>query len=94
MISWAKFFIVPFMAKNESTRDKFLADVDAFTDKHGLSVNKLSELVVGDEGYLRRVIRGQKLDTDSYDKIVAFMKSYRPPKKKTNDRREMAGAAA
>jgi hypothetical protein len=75
-----------------TTRDKLLADIDAFLTKADMLPSKLGRSALNDPGFVDRLRSGADCTTGTADKLRAFMAAWKPPKPRP--KRAAAQAAA
>lgn len=77
----------------KSTRQQLLDDIDAFRAEFDIAESTFGLICLNDKGFVTRLRReGRGVSSDTIDKVRAFIRDYRPPKK--NPKRAAAQAAA
>lgn len=60
-----------------STKDELLNEIDRFLKRTGIAPTRFGEESCGERSILKRLRRGGKLTTDTYDRIKSYMHARR-----------------
>ena len=69
------------MKATKSMHDSFLAEVEAFLSRTGMSATRLGAIAVGDTRFVHHVRRGRSPRLATADRVREFMRDHRPKKK-------------
>ena len=75
-----------------SEREKLIEEIDRFVARTGVAESRLGMEAVGNPSFVLRLRKGKRIWLDTADKVRAYMRDYRPPKK--NPKGAAAQAAA
>lgn len=62
-----------------STKDKLLADINAFLGRHNMRAADFGKWALNDTGFVYRLRKGLDPKASTIDKVRAFMKDYGRP---------------
>lgn len=60
------------------TAKQLQAEIEAFCKEHSMSGSRFSQLAVGDPSFWFKFARGRQPTLETYDKLRAFMRDYKP----------------
>lgn len=64
-----------------STREKLLAEIEAYLERTGLEAWRLGDEAVGDHTLVKRLRAGRDVNTGTADAVRAFMAENRTPRR-------------
>lgn len=62
------------------TAAQLKSDIEAFCAAHSMNASTFSKLATGDPAFWFKFSRGRVPKLDTYDKVRAFMRDYKPEK--------------
>jgi len=59
-----------------------LSEIDAFLARHGMAASRFGALAMGDHRFVFTLRRGSAPRTTTVDRVRAFMRDYRPKRRR------------
>ncbi len=76
-----------------STKEALLIEIEAFLKRTGIAPTRFGDESCGERSLLKRLKRGGKISTDTYDRIKAYMHARRHDRPKKRAVQQSAFAA-